>query len=164
LGYQPIEDVWCSPSGHVFAVGTAASGNNTIVTFDGEVWTSTKFGDSNYTPCKEIAGSALDDIYVGGLRILRHFDGVEWEDLDVTGGQFSFLDWCLTVAGRDDVMLSRSLDEVVRRQGNTWTRYHATNLAGDGIYGGAQTRAVWRAPDGDLFCIGDGGVVVRYDF
>lgn len=159
-GYQLCHycGVWCGPSGRVFVVGTKLWGGVCILSFDGETWTLTDAGEEPRAGPLRITGFADDDIYATGwMNSFLHFDGRQWSRIYWPLRPLDGAGW--NVAGNDgeQVWFATRADEIIRRGGDHWTRFRASNTDGPVIL-----RGIWLAPDDQLFCVGDGGLTVRY--
>jgi hypothetical protein len=165
-GFPVLElvSVWCGRGGRVVAVGHTsayASGySSAILTFDGSTWSQMLGTGWTGDLTEWVWGFDDDDVYVAGWSsTLMHFDGREWSVIGLGILPAYGCSWHVAGHGGDVLSLVASCDQIIQRVGASWTSYRTDNLAGS-----RPMRAVWYAPDGDLYCAGDGGVVLRYSF
>jgi len=85
-----LHGVWGSSSSDVFAVGPEkyddSSDDGTIYHYDGESWSVML--DGAPSGLYGVWGSSANDVFVGGGRLILHYDGIEWSEMENPGGSY----------------------------------------------------------------------------
>lgn len=163
-GYPALElsSIWCGRGGRVVAAGHTSWYGDAILTYDGSTWSQVCPDYPTWTgePTMSVWGFADDDVYVAGWsNTLIHFDGSRWATIDLGILPEYRCSWHVAGDRGGALSLVASCDQIVQRVGDAWTSYRTANLTSS-----RPAQALWYAPDGDLYCAGDGGVVLRYSF
>ena len=142
-----INDVWCSSSSNVYAVGDKGH----IIHYNGSSWSEI---ESETTESLEgIWGSSATDIFVVGYRkTILHYDGSSWSTMmsDSSGG---FL--AVHGSSANNVYAVGYSGAIYHYDGSTWTEM--TSNTSDYLYG------VWANSTNDVFAVGSPGTIMHYN-
>ena len=107
-----------------------------------------------------VAGTAVDDLWIGGLGIARHWDGKHWSRLAQAidaGGQFytAQINAVQATAGRAMwACISWPFPDTERWDGTAWTFSPISGTAGSELLG-STCSGIWAAdPDADVWAVG----------
>jgi len=149
-----LNAVWGSAENDVYAVGPEL-----VIHFGGSQW-STVLGSISLSgvTLESVWGSSAADVYAVGWHwagpVLLHFNGTQWEDVDVDTIASSAELRGVHGSGPDDVWVVGALQSngiALRFDGEAWTEVDYTFPF--------PLNDVWVAPSGEVFTVGDQGVV-----
>ncbi|HET6349276.1 MAG TPA: hypothetical protein VFH88_09365 [Candidatus Krumholzibacteria bacterium] len=149
----PFTNFWGLGPDDLYGVGT----DGFVAHYDGTSWSSQNLGDYFL---RTQWGTAHDDIWVGGFPqrgfgggTLFHYDGVDW----TPSGEF-------LGSGLRDIWSNRNgsraiavsvYGRILRKENNTWRS--------DGDVTTQQLNAVWGAPTGEAFAVGNAGTCLKFN-
>lgn len=108
----PVDAMWRSPSGQMWAVGFSGLG---LVHWDGRRWLHyPRMGGF-----KSVWGSGDDDVWAVGDNVV-HWDGARWERRSAGLERSYGLLWAVWGSGRGDVWASGEFGRVVHWSGTRW--------------------------------------------
>lgn len=157
-GDVSLYDIWGAGDSDVFAAGIIDHSNEVIYHNDGSGWEMMFFG--NFGPLNTIWGSGADDVYAAGRMRLLHYDGDAWSEVSLPQSAVYLTEVWGT--GRDNVWVfyggygaSSMPNGMVHFDGVDWEVVDSpTNM---------KLLAAWGASANDIFAVGDGAKMVRYD-
>ena len=143
-----LMSVWGSAPDDVWAGGTGG----TLLHYDGATWSAVASGAAG--TIRRIWGSGAADVYAvadagaSGSVVLR-YDGVQWRSV------LTATERLLAIHGRTstDVFAAGAAGTVLRWDGQQW--HEESTGVTDSL------TDIWASPDGDVFAVGDGGLILR---
>ncbi len=144
-----LKRTWASGSKDVWAVGD----NNTILHYDGSVWTADPISNSSTNRLTGIWGSQSTDVWaVGDTGTILHYDGSRWSQTQSLSAALLTSVWG---SGPSDVWVVSGAETILHFDGKTWTS--DASLVSSPLN---QLWSVWGS-DGDVWAAGDAGTVFR---
>lgn len=153
--------VWGSSAPDVYAGGA----RGTLLHFDGSSWSGVEVGSNWKWQFNALGGTSHSDTYAAGWReetgaavqtgVFLHYDGQAWTAVP---GAETELGTSLWAASPTDVFVTgttlNGLNDVRHYDGERFT-----TVLSDARFG--IRNAVWSAPNGEVFAVGEGGSIFR---
>jgi hypothetical protein len=138
-----VTAIWGSGANDVWA-----SDADGILHFDGQGWTPSYTGSSNFSG---IQGTGASDVWAVSPRHVVHFDGTSWKEQTAASGQAINAVW---VAGPNDVWLVGDGGRILH--GGTAGFTPVESGITEGLF------AVWGVSSTDIWAGGEDGVLIHY--
>jgi hypothetical protein len=159
-GDLSLSSIWGSGDSDVYAAGQIDHSNEVIYHNDGSGWEMMHFGD--FGRLNNIWGSGANDVYAAGWLHLLRYDGDTWSEVSLPQSVVFLTEVWGT--GRNDVWVfyggsgygaSSLAKGMFHFDGVDWESVDCpTNMA---------LTAAWGASPNDIFAVGEGAKMVRYD-
>ena len=146
VGGFGLTGVWGTSSSNIYAVGDAG----TVLHYDGIGWSEMESGtESNF---QAVWGTSPTDVYAVGGVTIAHYDGIGWNattrSLDPRNFELTGV-WGSSAS--DVYAVEFQSGSILHYDGSDWAE-----MAGQG-----GLRAVWGAPSGNVFAVGENGAILR---
>jgi hypothetical protein len=139
-----LVDVWGSGPDDVWAVGWLG----TVLHYDGTAWQLVDVGTT--ASLNSVRGTAADDVWIVGSRIVLHWDGVRWSR--VAGAP---------ERGLGNVWPTPEGDTWVTSSDGTLYRGDSAGWHDDGLVTLEALVDLWRSPEGELWALDSAGAIFR---
>jgi hypothetical protein len=143
-------DIAAVEDNYMVAVGM----NHTILTFNGNVWTSyaSPAPHFSYEVLGSVWGSSRSNVFAAGNSgAIVHFDGTSWTKMESGTTENVLGVWG---TGPNDVWAVSQFGTILHYNGSIWAPVHEHE---------GELRGVWGASSNDVYVVGLSGVLLHYD-